>query len=94
MFQRQQQKQNFGFPHQISFAGKKSNNKKRKLAKSDDGETVVNIEAIADAGKVDEFFSDPAFVEKFRALDAVSTSEFHTYRVGDLILPGAVFAAG
>ena len=66
----------------------------RNLAKSDDGETVVNIEAIADAGKVDEFFSDPAFVEKFRALDAVATSEFHTYRVGDLILPGAVFAAG
>ena len=62
------------------------------LAKSTDGLTVVNIEAIEGAGNVDEFFSDPVFVEKFRKLDAVSTSEFHTYTVGDLVLPklGAV----
>lgn len=57
------------------------------LAKSTDGLTVVNIEAIEGAGNVDEFFSDPVFVEKFRKLDDVSTSEFHTYTVGDLVLP-------
>lgn len=57
------------------------------LAKSTDGLTVVNIEAIADEGNVDEFFSDPAFVEKFRQLEAVSHSEFHIYRVTDLVLP-------
>lgn len=57
------------------------------LAKSTDGLTVVNIEAIADEGNVDEFFSDPAFVEKFRQLEAVSRSEFHIYRVTDLVLP-------
>lgn len=57
------------------------------LAKSTDGLTVVNIEAIQDAGNVDEFFYDPVFVEKFRRLDTVSTSEFHAYNVGDLVLP-------
>lgn len=57
------------------------------LAKSTDGKTVVNIEAIQGAGNVDEFFSDPIFLEKFRLLDTVSTSEFHTYNVGDLVLP-------
>ncbi|MBY5351764.1 antibiotic biosynthesis monooxygenase [Rhizobium leguminosarum] len=57
------------------------------LAKSSDGQTVVNVEAIQGAGNVDEFFSDPVFVEKFRRLDAVSKSEFHTYTVGDLVLP-------
>ena len=57
------------------------------LAKSTDGLTVVNIEAIQGAGNVDEFFSDPVFVEKFRKLDTVSRSEFHTYSVGDLVLP-------
>jgi len=57
------------------------------LAKSTDGKTVVNIEAIRDAGNVDEFFSDPVFREKFRQLDEVSTFEFHTYAVGDLVLP-------
>jgi 3-deoxy-D-arabino-heptulosonate 7-phosphate (DAHP) synthase len=35
------------------------------LAKSTDGQTVVNIEAIQAAGHVDEFFSDPIFAEKF-----------------------------
>ena len=60
------------------------------LAKSTDGQTVVNIEAIQAAGNVDEFFSDPVFVEKFRKLDGVSKSEFHTYTVGDLILPKRV----
>ena len=54
------------------------------LSKSTDGKTVVNIEAISGANKVDEFFSDPVFLEKFRRLDEVSTSEFHTYRVDDL----------
>jgi hypothetical protein len=49
----------------------------------------VNIEAISEAGDVDLFFSDPEFLEKFRALDAVSRSEFHTYRVGELVLPKA-----
>lgn len=57
------------------------------LAKSTDGLTVVNIEAIQGAGNVDEFFSDPVFIEKFRKLDTVSRSEFHTYTVGDLVLP-------
>ncbi len=57
------------------------------LSKSTDGLTVVNIEAIQGAGNVDEFFSDPVFVEKFRKLDTVSTSEFHTYSVDDLVLP-------
>ncbi|MBY3389516.1 antibiotic biosynthesis monooxygenase [Rhizobium laguerreae] len=57
------------------------------LAKSSDGQTVVNVEAIQGAGNVDEFFSDPVFVEKFRRLDTVSKSEFHTYTVSDLILP-------
>lgn len=60
------------------------------LARSTDGLTVVNIEAISDPSDVDLFFSDPTFVEKFRLLDTVSTSEFHTYTVGDLILPRAV----
>jgi len=31
--------------------------------------------------------ADPAFVEKFKMLDAVSDSEFHIYRVSDLVLP-------
>jgi hypothetical protein len=57
------------------------------LAKSTDGLTVVNIEAIRGAGNVDEFFADPVFVEKFSRLDTVSTSEFHTYTVADLVLP-------
>lgn len=57
------------------------------LAKSTDGQMVVNIEAIQGAGNVDEFFSDPAFVEKFRKLNDVSKSEFHIYTVGDLVLP-------
>ena len=59
------------------------------LSKSTDGKTVVNIEAISGANKVDELFSDPVFLEKFRRLDEVSTSEFHTYRVDDLVLPAA-----
>lgn len=57
------------------------------LAKSSDGLTVVNIEAIQSADNVGEFFSDPVFVEKFKRLDEVSSSEFHTYTVGDLVLP-------
>lgn len=57
------------------------------LAKSTDGLTVVNIEAIQGADNVGEFFSDPVFVEKFARLDTVSTSEFHTYNVDDLVLP-------
>lgn len=64
------------------------------LAKSTDGLTVVNIEAIKGAGNVDEFFSDPVFVEKFRRLDDVSTSEFHTYTVGDLVLPKLGYSEG
>ncbi|MBY5591321.1 antibiotic biosynthesis monooxygenase [Rhizobium leguminosarum] len=63
------------------------------LAKSSDGQTVVNVEAIHGAGNVDEFFSDPVFVEKFRRLDTVSKSEFHTYTVGDLVLPRRAAAA-
>jgi hypothetical protein len=42
---------------------------------------------IRDENNVDEFFSDPAFVEKFKKLDAVSKSEFHIYKVSDLVLP-------
>ncbi|TNM63477.1 antibiotic biosynthesis monooxygenase [Aliirhizobium smilacinae] len=63
------------------------------LAKSTDGLTVVNIEAIQGAGNVDEFFSDPVFVEKFKRLDTVSISEFHTYSVDDLVLPKLIGAA-
>jgi hypothetical protein len=59
------------------------------LARSTDGLTVVNIEAISDPGDVGIFFSDPIFLEKFRKLDTVSSSEFHTYTVGDLVLPKA-----
>lgn len=62
------------------------------LAKSKDGLTVVNIEAIQDAGNVDEFFTDPVFVEKFRRLDTVSKSEFHAYSVDDLVLPKRIAA--
>ncbi|WP_065382833.1 antibiotic biosynthesis monooxygenase [Hyphomonas sp. ND6WE1B] len=57
------------------------------LAKSTDGETVVNIEAISGAGDVEEFFSDPVFAAKFDALRDVSEFEFHTYQVNDLVLP-------
>ncbi|CAA2105883.1 hypothetical protein MBUL_03412 [Methylobacterium bullatum] len=59
------------------------------LAKSTDGLTVVNIEAISDPGDVETFFSDPVFLDKFRKLDTVSSSEFHTYTVGDLVLSKA-----
>mgnify|MGYP001600387323 CR=1 FL=1 len=58
------------------------------LAKSTDGLTVVNVEAIQSAGNVDEFFADPVFAEKFKRLDTVSSSEFHAYSVDDLVLPG------
>lgn len=64
------------------------------LAKSTDGKTVVNVEAIADKGNVGEFFSDPVFAEKFRKLDTVSTSEFHVYRVDDLVLPRLAVPVG
>lgn len=57
------------------------------LSRSTDGQTVVNIEAIADADRVGAFFSDPVFVDLFARLDAVSTSAFHTYRVDELIFP-------
>jgi hypothetical protein len=50
---------------------------------------VVNIEAISDPGDVGIFFSDPVFLEKFRRLDSVSSSEFHTCTVGELVLPKA-----
>jgi hypothetical protein len=49
----------------------------------------VNIEAISDPGDVEIFFSDPVFLEMFQKLDTVSSSEFHTYTVGDLVLPKA-----
>ncbi|GGF84827.1 antibiotic biosynthesis monooxygenase [Azorhizobium oxalatiphilum] len=57
------------------------------IARSLDGMTVVNIEAISDPGDVEVFFSDPVFATMFDRLDDVSTSEFHTYTVGDLVLP-------
>ncbi|SEB84187.1 antibiotic biosynthesis monooxygenase [Rhodobacter sp. 24-YEA-8] len=57
------------------------------LSKSTDGLTVVNIEAISDPRDVAIFFSDPVFLEKFAKLDSVSSSAFHTYTVGDLVLP-------
>jgi hypothetical protein len=50
---------------------------------------VVNVEAISGADDVGLFFSDPVFLEKFRLLDTVSTSEFHTYTVNDLVLSKA-----
>ena len=61
------------------------------LSKSTDGKTVVNIEAIRDEHNVAEFFSDRVFVEKFKLLDTVSTSEFHIYKVSDLVLPPTHF---
>ena len=57
------------------------------LAKSMDGQTVVNVEAISGVGDVEEFFSDPTFSAKFEKLKAFSTFEFHTYQVDDLVLP-------
>lgn len=59
------------------------------LSRSTDGLTVVNIEAISDPGDVALFFSDPVFLEKFARLEEVSSSAFHTYTVGDLVLPAA-----
>jgi len=56
------------------------------LSKSTGGKTVVNIEGIQE-GNVGEFFADPVFLEKFRMLDSVSTSEFRDYTVNDLVLP-------
>ncbi|SFJ53015.1 hypothetical protein SAMN05216304_10970 [Bosea sp. OK403] len=70
-------------------AGRKPGFLWSNLARSTDGLTVVNIEAISDPGDVGIFFSDPIFLEKFRKLDTVSSSEFHTYTVGDLVLPKA-----
>jgi len=55
------------------------------LASSEDGETVVNVEAIADPGNVGHFFADPVFDAKFRQLAELCSSEFHVYRVTDLI---------
>lgn len=49
----------------------------------------MNIEAISDPGDVAVFFSDPVFLEKFARLEEVSSSAFHTYTVGDLVLPAA-----
>ncbi|MGB5084455.1 MAG: antibiotic biosynthesis monooxygenase [Methylocystis silviterrae] len=60
------------------------------LAKSTDGQTVVNVEAISGAGDVQEFFSDPVFAEKFERLKEVSTFEFHTYQVDDIVLPKTI----
>jgi hypothetical protein len=57
------------------------------LARSTDGLTVVNIEAISDVGDVDTFFADPEFQQRWARLDAVTRHEFHTYRVDDLVLP-------
>lgn len=71
----------------VRYAARKPGFLWSNLAKSTDGLTVVNIEAIAEEGNVGEFFSDPVFVEKFKQLDSLSTSEFHTYRVADLVLP-------
>lgn len=57
------------------------------LAKSLDGRTVVNVEAIADPDNVEQFFSDPAFAEKFERLRGLYASEFHLYRAEAPILP-------
>ena len=57
------------------------------LARSTDGKTVVNVEAISGADDVEVFFSDPVFAARFEKLKAVGTFEFHTYRVDDLVLP-------
>lgn len=59
------------------------------LGESLDGETVVNVEAIADDSRVEQFFSDPIFAEKFRALGEECAYEFHLYRIAHLILPEA-----
>ncbi|MBA4012007.1 MAG: antibiotic biosynthesis monooxygenase [Phenylobacterium sp.] len=57
------------------------------LSKSLDGKTVVNVEAIADPDNVGQFFSDPAFAEKFERLRSLCASEFHLYRAEAPILP-------
>ena len=57
-----------------------------------DASLYSKVEAIRGAGNVEEFFSDPVFAAKFRELDEVSRSEFHTYTVGDLVLPKRVRA--
>ncbi|MDQ0561141.1 hypothetical protein QO004_002934 [Rhizobium mesoamericanum] len=65
-----------------------------KLSKNTDGLTVVNIEAISYPGDVEVFFSDPVFLKKFCKLDTVSSSEFHTYTVGELVRPEGLRVTG
>lgn len=57
------------------------------LAKSVDGQTVVNVEAISDPGNVEQFFVDPAFSAKFERLRGLCESEFHLYSAQAPILP-------
>ncbi|WP_372085068.1 antibiotic biosynthesis monooxygenase [Tistrella mobilis] len=57
------------------------------IAKSTDGKTIVNVEAISSVDAVEHFFSDSIFAAKFAKLKKVSQFEFHTYHVDDLVFP-------
>lgn len=59
------------------------------LARSTDGDTVVNIEAISGADDVDAFFADPEFQRLWEKVGLVCRHEFHTYTADAVILPGA-----
>ncbi|ENW83131.1 hypothetical protein F909_00723 [Acinetobacter sp. ANC 3929] len=57
------------------------------LAKSLDGKTVVNIEAISSKDDVKKFFGDKVFEAKFDRLKAVADFEFHIYQSDDVVFP-------
>lgn len=59
------------------------------LARSSDGDTVVNIEAISGADDVEAFFADPDFQRLWERVGQVCRHEFHTYTADAVILPGA-----
>ena len=48
---------------------------------------TFDLEMAASVASVAINEPDPAFAEKFKRLDTVSSSEFHTYTVADLVLP-------
>ena len=59
------------------------------LARSTDGTTVVNIEAISGTDDVDSFFADPEFQRLWARIGEVCRHEFHTYRAERVMLPEA-----
>ncbi|OCW57690.1 hypothetical protein [Hoeflea olei] len=59
------------------------------LARSTDGDTVGNIEAISGVDDVEAFFADSEFRRLWERVGKVSRHEFHTYAADAVILPGA-----